>query len=162
MKALEDVASLYVGRWEDYKDAVKDDSLQLLMDALAMEPTSKTFNQGAFNLMACELLLRNREDGANLLKDCGGLMKFAANVLGLPKKDLPSTATARMDKLSKDASISFSVCRGGSSHILFLVQELKAKSAEALAGPKATTPKRKRDGSESPRRGRLHGKTKVD
>ena len=51
---------------------------------------------------------------------------------------------------------------GESSHILFLVQELKAKSAETLAGPKTTTPKRKRDGSESPRRGRLHGKTKVD
>ncbi|CAE7424933.1 unnamed protein product, partial [Symbiodinium sp. KB8] len=62
LKPLEDVASLYVGRWEDYKDAVKDDSLQPVSDALAMEPTSKSFNQGAFNLMACELLLRNRED----------------------------------------------------------------------------------------------------
>ena len=108
------MASLYVGRWEDYKDAVKDDSLQPVSDALAMEPTSKSFNQGAFNLMACELLLRNREDGGNLLKDCGGLIKFAANVLGLPKKDLPSTATARVDKLSKDAF----VCRGGGGRVL--------------------------------------------
>lgn len=104
---LEQTAQIFF----DFKlDLVKINTLDTpfgaLLDAFKTEPTHKKFGVAAFSILASEILMRENSDEdedfyAKLVEDIPELKSYAAQFMGVMKKDLPAEINARMDKLYK-------------------------------------------------------------
>ncbi|CAE7274627.1 unnamed protein product [Symbiodinium sp. CCMP2592] len=102
LNPMEELASLLSGRKDDCQGVIDDTAALALSVATEQEPGSKAFKQTLFSFLTAELLLRDRSDTAQITKDSTGLIRFGNSSLGLTKKELPTIASSKLEKLSKD------------------------------------------------------------
>ena len=103
MQSVEELANYILGWEADLQEstAVPDDAVQALKTAISEEPTAKSVRGCIYDVMTADLLLRPRDNPAQLLRDINGFQKFASNGLKFAKKDAPSVMSSRLEELSQ-------------------------------------------------------------
>ena len=101
------MARCFLARLADLQTipAINKTFLQSFQEAQQLGPTHFALCSGLYAVMAAEILLRSRDNPAELVKSIQGFHRFAASTLAIAKKDAPQMFATRLDKLQKDCAV---------------------------------------------------------